>query len=190
MPFISEYLVKIHVYCFVTEAHGCDHLPTWVWTYRQHCQQLSKATLCQPASAPSNHIISLCGKYNSKQLYSCVIIHTVSQKILKKSKWNVTHLSTSPVRCSHCTLGNAKKLIFNSIIHTLDTLRCVVFFHTLEVLKRASCGLSDALKKKPVVMCGNWNVRQAMSQQVFRVTTFCFKTWSVVYTSCTEMQPM
>jgi len=23
------------------------------------------------------------------------------------------------------------------------------------------------------VMCGNWNVRQAMSQQVFRVTTFC-----------------
>ena len=69
-----------------------------------------------------------------------------------------------------------KKVIFNSIIHTLDTLRCVAFFQTLEVLKRASCGLSVALKKKPVVMCGNWNVRQAMSQQVFRVTTFCFKT--------------
>jgi len=34
-------------------------------------------------------------------------------------------------------------------------------------------------------MCGNWNVRQAMSQQVFKVTTFCadtcfqfFRPWS------------
>jgi len=26
--------------------------------------------------------------------------------------------------------------------------------------------------KKPVVTSGNWNVRQAMSQQVFRVTIF------------------
>jgi len=25
-------------------------------------------------------------------------------------------------------------------------------------------------------MCGNWNVRQATSQQVFRVTTFCINT--------------
>jgi len=27
-------------------------------------------------------------------------------------------LSTSPVRCSHCTLGNPEKVIFNSISHT------------------------------------------------------------------------
>jgi len=32
------------------------------------------------------------------------------------------------------------------------------------------------LWKEPVVMCGNWNVRRAMSQQVFRVTTFCINT--------------
>ena len=25
-------------------------------------------------------------------------------------------------------------------------------------------------------MCDNWNVRQAVSQQVFRVTTFCINT--------------
>jgi len=34
-------------------------------------------------------------------------------------------------------------------------------------------------EKKPVVMCGNWNVRQAVSQQVYRVTpltTFCIHT--------------
>jgi len=30
--------------------------------------------------------------------------------------------------------------------------------------------------KEPVVMCGNWNVRQAKSQQVFGVTTFCVNT--------------
>ena len=30
--------------------------------------------------------------------------------------WNLTDLSTSPVRCSHCTCR--KKVIFNSIIHT------------------------------------------------------------------------
>jgi len=29
-----------------------------------------------------------------------------------------TDLSTSPIRCSHFTLGNPKKVIFNSIIHT------------------------------------------------------------------------
>jgi len=30
--------------------------------------------------------------------------------------------------------------------------------------------------KEPVVMCGNWNVRQATSQQLFKVTTFCTDT--------------
>jgi len=32
------------------------------------------------------------------------------------------------------------------------------------------------LWKKPVVMCGHWNARQAVSQQVFRVTIFCINT--------------
>jgi len=32
------------------------------------------------------------------------------------------------------------------------------------------------LWKEPVVMCGNWNVRQATSQQVFKVITFCTDT--------------
>ena len=33
------------------------------------------------------------------------------------------------------------------------------------------------LWKEPVVMCVNWNVMQATSQQVFKVTTFCTDTW-------------
>jgi len=32
------------------------------------------------------------------------------------------------------------------------------------------------LWREPVVMCGNWNVRQAVSQQVFIETTFCINT--------------
>jgi len=37
----------------------------------------------------------------------------------KISTENLADLSTSPVRCSHFTLGNSKKkLIFSSIIHT------------------------------------------------------------------------
>ena len=31
-------------------------------------------------------------------------------------------------------------------------------------------------EKELAVTCGNWNVRQAVSQQVFRVTTFCVST--------------
>jgi len=34
----------------------------------------------------------------------------------------LTHLSTSPVRCSHFTLGNPKKSFFNIIIHILQII--------------------------------------------------------------------
>jgi len=48
---------------------------------------------------------------------------------------------------------------------------------TLEALKRASCGWSSiALKRTGCDVVDNWNVRQAMSRQLFRVTTFCFNT--------------
>ena len=33
-------------------------------------------------------------------------------------------------------------------------------------------------QKKPAVMCGNWNVRQATSQQMFEMTTFGMDTAS------------
>jgi len=56
--------------------------------------------------------------------------------------------------------------------------RPVAFFQTLEALKRASCGCRRWLWKKPVVMCGNWNVRQAVLQQVFTVTTFRINTYA------------
>jgi len=129
--------------------------------------------------------------------------------------WNLTDLSTSPVRCSHCTFGNRKKSFSTALfIHTSDYLRylrrkqtvihlpstwkchrteCktfssdwsfIAFFQTWEALKRASCRLSSVAMKKSVVMCGNWHVRQAVSQQMFRATTFgvskCFQSFSTL----------
>jgi len=120
-------------------------------------------------------------------------------------------LSTSPLRCSHCTLGNPKKsfstVLFihtsyylcylerkHSVIHlptppeNVTTLTCElqIFFHLTEGMlhsirqwklwKEPVVGCRRWLWKEPVVKCCNWNVRQAMSQQVFRVTTFCINT--------------
>ena len=34
----------------------------------------------------------------------------------------LTHMSTSPARCSHFTLGNPKKVIFSSIIHIFQII--------------------------------------------------------------------
>jgi len=46
-------------------------------------------------------------------------------------------------------------------------------FKRWKLRKEPVVGCRRWLWKESVVMCGNWNVRQAMSQQVFRVTTFC-----------------
>jgi len=46
----------------------------------------------------------------------------------------------------------------------------------LMALKRVGCGLALVALKRTgcdVVMSGNWDVRQATSQQVLNVTTFC-----------------
>jgi len=115
---------------------------------------------------------------------------------------NFTDLSTSPVRCSYFTLGNPKKS-FSAVlfIHTSDyynplahpTWKChhtnfsiAKLFHLTEGLLRSFkrwkprkepvVGCCRWLWKEPFVMCGNWNVRQAMSQPVFSVTTFYIYT--------------
>ena len=130
---------------------------------------------------------------------------------------NLTDLSTSPVRCSHFTLGNPKKVIFNSIIHTyfwlftlsqkktncnppenVTTLTCELqnFFVWLKVCcvlsnvrsseKSPVAGCRRRLWKEPIVICGNWNVRQAMSRKCSEWPPFAlidassfFRHWSV-----------
>jgi len=95
---------------------------------------------------------------------------------------NLTDLSTSPVRCSHFTLGNPKKSFLTVLfIYTSDYLRnlrrkktliylsippenvtiltyelFVAFFQTLEARKRASCGLSSVAPKK--TGCDVWQL--------------------------------
>ena len=118
----------------------------------------------------------------------------------------LVHLPISPVYCSHFTLGNPTKVIFNSIIHTyfrlftviseenkllppcpphlknVTTLLCKMhnFLIWLKVCcippyvggsEKAGCGWEE-----PVVICGKWNIRQAMLQQMYKVTTFCMDT--------------
>jgi len=121
-------------------------------------------------------------------------------------RWKSFVFHTLPVRRSHCTLGNPKKsfstILFictsdylryltrkQSVMHlptppenvTTRTSELQNFFIWLKVC----CVLSDILGSEKSqlwvvvggsVMCGNWNVRQAMSHQVFRVTTFCINT--------------
>ena len=98
-------------------------------------------------------------------------------------------LSTSPVRCSHCTLGNRKKVIFNSIIH-------IYTFHYLRHLTRKqtvihrtwkyhhtnlwSEGLLRSFRpwrlwKEPVLGCRRWLWKEPVV--MFKVTTFCINTF-------------
>jgi len=117
--------------------------------------------------------------------------------------------------------SHRNKVIFNSIIHTYfwlftlshkkticnplahptwkynhTNLWIVKLFHLTEGLL---CSFRRwRLWKEPVVMSGNWNVRQAISQQVFKVTTFCINTWFQSFCDtvhsrstlrCVEIQP-
>ena len=111
----------------------------------------------------------------------------------------LAHLPTSPVYCSHFTLGNPKSHFFNSIIHThfrLYTLshkktNCYPLTHhtwkmSPHYLVKCKTFSSDWryvaflqilvalgwhwwLWKEPVVTCGKWNVRQATLQQTANV---------------------
>jgi len=110
------------------------------------------------------------------------------------------HVPTSPVYCSHFTLGNPKKSFSTVLfIHTSDYLRYLRRKQTVTPLPTTCpphlknvaalpCKMQNFfvwlkvmlcssrhwwLWKELVVMWGNWNARQATSQQVFKVTTFC-----------------
>jgi len=61
-----------------------------------------------------------------------------------------------------------------NFFHLTEGLLC--FFKRWRLWKEPLMGCRRWLWKETVVMCGNWNIRQAMSQQVFRVTTFCINT--------------
>jgi len=83
----------------------------------------------------------------------------------KKSCNPLTHRTW---KCHHTNLWIAK------LFHLTEGL--LRSFKRWRLWKEPAVGCHQWLWKEPVVMCDNWNVRQAMSQQVFRVTTFCVNT--------------
>jgi len=128
---------------------------------------------------------------NPKKLFSTLLFtHTSDSLCYLRRKPTVIHLPTPP--------------------ENVTTLTCELqnFFYLTEVLlpstkrwrlwvKKASC--RRWLWKELVVMCGMWNVRQAVSQQVFRVTTFyvntCFQSFFDTDQShstpvCADIQPV
>jgi len=94
-----------------------------------------------------------------------VFIHICDYLCYLRRKQTVIHLPTT-WKCHHTSLRIAK------------------LFHLTE-------GLLYCFKRlEPVVMCGNWNVGQTVSQQVFRASTLCvniclqsFSTLIVWYTT-------
>jgi len=88
--------------------------------------------------------------------------------MLSQKKTNCNPLAHPTWKCLHTNLWIAK------LFHLTEGL--LQFFKRCRLWKEPVVLSSVALKKELVVMCGNWNVRQAMSQQVFRVTTFCVNT--------------
>jgi len=116
---------------------------------------------------------------------------------------NVTDLSTSPVTILLNIMLFKKKTNCNPLAH--PTWKChgtnlwiAKLFHLTEDLLRSFkrwrlwkepvVGCRRWLWKGPVMTCGNWNVTQAISQQVFRVTTFCVNTCFQFLRHCSVAQ--
>jgi len=88
--------------------------------------------------------------------------------LLSQKKTNCNLLAHPTWKCHHTNLWIAKLFYL-----TEGLLRS---FKRWKLWKEPVVGCHWWLWKEPVAMCGNWNDRQAMSQQVFRVATFCINT--------------
>ena len=88
--------------------------------------------------------------------------------MLSQKKTNCNPLAHPTWKCHHTNLWTAK--LFHLTECTLRSFKC------WKLRKEPVVGCRRRLWKELVVMCGNWNVRQEMSQQVFTLTTFCINT--------------
>jgi len=107
--------------------------------------------------------------WNPKKSFSTVLlIHTSDYLSYLRRKQTVIHLPTRPENVTTLTSELQNFFIWLKVY--------VASFKRQRLWKEPVVGCRRWLWKEPTVMCGNWNVRQAMSQQVFRVTTFCVST--------------
>jgi len=105
-------------------------------------------------------------KSHSQQYYSQILLIFM----LSPKKTNCNPLAHPNWKCHHTNSWTAK--LFHWTEGSLRSFKCLRLWREPVVC----CHRDRWLLKEPVVMCGNWNVRQAMSQQVFRLTTFCVNT--------------
>jgi len=97
------------------------------------------------------------------------IIHTYFWLFMLSHKKTICNPRAHPTwKCHHTNLRIAK------LFHPTKSL--LRPFRHCRLWKEPVVSCRQWLWKEPVAMCGNWNVSQAMSQQVFRVTTFCINT--------------
>ena len=86
------------------------------------------------------------------------------------------HLSISHVRCSHCTLANPKKIIFNRIIHTYFRLFMLS-------QKKTNCNCCTAASLLTycclVLLCSHSTASGACYRR-----SACIEYLSVIWTSC------
>jgi len=86
------------------------------------------------------------------------------QRILHE---NLTNLSTSPENVTTLTCEMQKFFIW---------LKVCCFFSNAGGSEESHLWVVIGGFEKNRLWCGNWNVRQAVSQEVFRLTTFCMDT--------------
>jgi len=103
-----------------------------------------------------------------KVILNC-IIHTSFWLFTLFHKKTICNPLAHPTWKCHITNSWIAKLfhLTEGLLHSLK--RCRLW-------REPVVGCRRWLWKEPAVMSGNWNVRQATSQQVFRVTTFCINT--------------
>jgi len=104
----------------------------------------------------------------SNKVFSTILFIHFWLFTLSHKKTICNRLAYLTRKCHHTNLWIAK--LFHLTESLLRSLR------RWRLWKEPVVGCRRELWKEPVVMCGNWNVKQAMSQQVFRVTTFCVNT--------------
>ena len=104
-----------------------------------------------------------------KSVSTVLFIRTSDYLRYHRRKQTVTDLPTPAENVANTNLWNANW-------HLTSDWRFIVFLQMSVALNKPVVGWLRWLWKEPVVTCGNWNVKQTTSQQVFRVTTFYMNT--------------
>jgi len=103
--------------------------------------------------------------------------HTIVQNFRDSSFFEAKHLREIRPGSPPTRMPNVTALTCELQLNFFIWLKvCCVLSNVGSSEKSLWVVVGGSEKNQLPVMCGNWNVRQAVSQQVFRVTTFCINT--------------